>query len=219
MVKLIDYIKHKTFLSYFQNCKQMADGASMTRYPIPWLMIWLVLFFFSCSPEKPEQDLILAKINDYALTLNEFNTQLKAELEYDKDFKLNQDTKKTFMDQIITKEILIQEAKRRKLDREDAFISAIERYWESTLIRDLMAIEGQKIEKQTVVSQEEIKARYNAMLKSDPDLSPLTTVQEQITQQILNEKKQNALEDWIVRLKSNAKIVINEELLDPTKGE
>ena len=193
----------------------------MTRYPIHWLMImiWLILFFFSCSPDKPEQDLILAKINDFALTLNEFNTQLKAELEYDKDFKLNQDTKKTFMDQIITKEILIQEAKRRKLDREDAFIRAIERYWESTLIRDLMAIEGYKIEKQTVVSQEEIKARYDAMLKSDPDLSPITTVQEQITQQILNEKKQDALEEWIVRLKSNATIVINEELLDPTKGE
>jgi peptidyl-prolyl cis-trans isomerase C len=179
----------------------------------------LILFLFSCSPDKTEQDLILAKINDYSLTINEFNTQLKEELEYDKDFKLNHDAKKAFMDQIITKEILIQEAKRRNLDRKDAFIRAIERYWESTLIRDLMAIEGQKIEKQTVVSQEEIKGRYDALLESDPNQSPLTTLQEQITQQILNEKKQNALEDWISQLKSNAKIVINEELLDPTKGE
>ena len=191
----------------------------MTRYPIHWLLMSLIAFLFSCSPDKPEQDLILANINDYALTLNEFNAQLKEELEYDNDFKLNHDAKKRFMDQIITKEILIQEAKRRKLDRKEAFIRAIERYWESTLIRDLMAIEGQKIEKHTVVSQEEIKARYDAMLKSDPDLSPLTTVQEQVAQQILNEKKQQALEDWIVRLKTNAKITINEELLNPIKGD
>lgn len=191
----------------------------MLRYPTLWSLMCLILFLFSCSPDKTEQELILAKINDYSLTINEFNTQLKEELEYDKDFKLNHDAKKAFMDQIITKEILIQEAKRRNLDRKDAFIRAIERYWESTLIRDLMAIEGQKIEKQTVVSQEEIKGRYDALLESDPNQSPLTTLQEQITQQILNEKKQNALEDWISQLKSNAKIVINEGLLDPTKGE
>jgi hypothetical protein len=174
---------------------------------------------FSCTQDKSEQETILAKINDYALTLEEFNTLLKEELEYDKEFKLNHDAKKMFMDQIITKEILIQEAKRRKLDRKDVFIRAIERYWESTLIRDLMEIEGQTIEKRTVVSQEEINARYDAMLKSDPNQAPIATLQEQITQQILNEKKQKALQDWIIRLKSKAKIITHEDLLDPIKGE
>ena len=185
----------------------------MTRCVIHWVAMSLILCLFSCSQDKSEQDLILAKVNDYALTLNEFNTQLKEELEYDKDFKLNHDARKTFLDQIITKELLIQEAKRRQLDREDKFIRAIERYWEATLIRDLMAMEGQAIEKRTVVSQEEIEARYDALLKSDPNQPPLASLQAQIAQEILNEKKQRSLEEWISRLKTNAKITFDEKLI------
>ena len=185
----------------------------MTRCVIHWVAMGLILCLFSCSQDKSGQDLILAKINDYALTLNEFNTQLKEELEYDKDFKLNHGARKTFLDQIITKELLIQEAKRRQLDREDKFIRAIERYWEATLIRDLMALEGQAIEKRTVVSQEEIEARYDALLESDPNQPPLASLQAQIAQEILNEKKQRSLEEWISRLKTNAKITFDEKLI------
>ena len=185
----------------------------MTKYLFHWLGVLLILGIINCSQDKSEEELVIAKINDYALTLNAFNTQLREELEYDKDYKLNQDTKKAFIDQIITKELLIQEAKKRKLDRKDNFVRAIERYWESTLRRERMAIEGQKIEKRTVVSQEEITARYNSMLESDPDLIPLEALSEQISQQILNEKKQLALEEWVGQLKSNARISVNEELL------
>ena len=185
----------------------------MTRCVIHWVAVGLMLCLFSCSQDKSGQDLILAKINDYALTLNEFNTQLKEELAYDKEFKLNHDAKKTFLDQIITKELLIQEAKRRQLDRKDQFIRAIERYWEATLIRDLMALEGQAIEKRTVVSQEEIKARYDALLKSDPNQPPLASLQDQIAQEILNDKKQRSLEEWISRLKTTAKITFDEKLI------
>ena len=192
---------------------ETTGGAAMTRCVIHWVAMGLILCLFSCSQDKSGQDLILAKINDYALTLNEFNTQLKEELEYDKEFKLNHDAKKTFLDQIIIKELLIQEAKRRQLDREDKFIRAIERYWEATLIRDLMAMEGQSIEKRTVVSQEEIEARYDALLKSDPNQPPLASLQDQIAQEILNEKKQRSLEEWISRLKTNAKITFDEKLI------
>lgn len=185
----------------------------MTRCVIHWVAMSLILCLISCSQGKSGQDLILAEINDYALTLNEFNAQLKEELEYDKEFKMNHDARKTFLDQIITKELLIQEAKRRQLDREDKFIRAIERYWEATLIRDLMAMEGQAIEKRTVVSQEEIEARYDALLKSDPNQPPLASLQAQIAQEILNEKKQRSLEEWISRLKTNAKITFNEKLI------
>jgi hypothetical protein len=185
----------------------------MTKCVIHWVAMSLIVCLYSCSQDESGQDLILAKINDYALTLNEFNTQLKEELEYDKDFKLNHGARKTFLDQIITKELLIQEAKRRELDRKDKFIRAIERYWEATLIRDLMALEGQAIEKRTVVSQEEIKARYDAMLKSDPNLPPVASLQDQIAQEILNDKKQRSLEEWIGRLKTQAKISVNERLI------
>jgi hypothetical protein len=79
---------------------EKTGGAAMTRYVVQWVVMGLILCLFSCSQDKSGQDLILAKINDYALTLNEFNTQLKEELEYDKYFKLNHDARKTFLGHI-----------------------------------------------------------------------------------------------------------------------
>ncbi len=187
----------------------------MTRFTILWITACLTMSVMSCSQEQSDQELILAKINEYTLTLNEFNTLLKEELEYNAEFKVDQDAKRAFLDQIITKELLIQEAKRRQLDREDKFVRSIERYWESTLIRDLMAMEGQAIEKRTVVSQEEIETRYDELHQSSPNPPQLTALRDQITQQILEEKKRLSLEDWIGRLKSKAQIRVDEKLLVP----
>ena len=186
----------------------------MGKKSIYWLLlIILSSFLFCCSQGKSEENKILAKINDYTLTLDEFQTQLAQEARFDKDFKVTQEAKKTFLDQLITKEILIQEAKRRNLDRKEKFIRAIERYWESTLIRDLMEMEQQKIEKRTLVSEEEIEKRYNEMKKSDNNLPQLDSIRHQISKKIIEDKKQRLLEEWNDQLRKRAKIEINEELL------
>ena len=126
----------------------------MNKKLIHWILVLGCFSILSCAQETTEEKKTLAKINDYVLTLDEFQVQLAEELELDRDFKLTKKTKRDFLDQLITKEILIQEAKKRNLDRRDKLMRAIERYWESTLIRDLMIMEGQGIEKRTVVSQE-----------------------------------------------------------------
>jgi len=50
-------------------------------------------------------------------------------LNLDREFKLTQKAKKDFLDQLIVKEVMIQEAKKRNLDRKEKFVRAIERYW------------------------------------------------------------------------------------------
>jgi hypothetical protein len=176
-------------------------------------LIILCAFLFCCSPEKKEENETLAKINDYVLTLDEFQGQLAQEVKLDKEFKLTKEAKKEFLDQLITKEILIQEAKRQNLDRKEKFVRAIERYWESTLIRDLMEMEQQKIEGRTVVSQEEIEMRYNEMKNLDKNLPKLESIRDNIFQKILEDKKQRLLKEWSNQLKKRARIEINEELL------
>ena len=185
----------------------------MVKKSIHWLLIILCSFLFCCAKEKIEENKTLAKINDYVLTLDEFQIQLAQEVKLDKAFKVTKEAKKEFLDQLIIKEILIQEAKRRHLDRKEKFIKTIERYWESTLIRDLMEIEGQKIEKSTVVSQEEIEMRYNEMKNLDKNLPSFESIRHNISKEIMEDKKQHLLEEWSNQLKKRAKIDINEELL------
>ncbi|MGA8180172.1 MAG: SurA N-terminal domain-containing protein [Desulfobacterales bacterium] len=185
----------------------------MGKKSIYFLMIILFSFLSCCTQEKKANNKTLAKINDYVLTLDEFQTQLADEVRLDKDFKLTKVAKKDFLDQLITKEVLIQEAKKRNLDRKEKFIRAIERYWESTLIKDLMEAEGKNIAKRTVVSQEEIETRYNDMKKSDQNLPRLESIRDEISKKIMEEKKRRLLKEWTDQLIKRAKIDINEKLL------
>lgn len=185
----------------------------MRKKTIYFLLIIMCSFLFSCTQEKIEENKKLAKINDYVLTLDEFQTQLADEVRLDKDFKLTNEAKKAFLDQIITKEVLIQEAKREHLDRKEKFIRAIERYWESTLIKDLMEAEGKKIEQRTVVSEEEIESRYNDMKKLNQNLPPLDIIRDKILKKIMEDKKQRLLKEWTDQLIKRAKINVNEDLL------
>lgn len=177
------------------------------------LLLLLCIQPFSCSKDKPDHPEILARVNDYNLTLHEFQTRLAAELEMEKDFKLTKEARDEFLDEIIKKELLIQEAKKLDLDKEDRFIRAIERYWESTLITNLMEKKGDEISRRIVISQEEIRERYNSMKRPGEDLPPLEKLEEGISAELREIKKTKKLSEWIDALMKNAKIVINRELL------
>jgi hypothetical protein len=178
-----------------------------------YVLFFLSLSLFSCSQEKTEKGKILAIINDYSLTLEEFQYQLAAELELDKDFKLTKEAKKEFLEELIRKELLIQEAKRLQLDREEKFVRAIERYWEFTLIRDLMELKGKEITQRTLISQEEIRDYYKEMQKSEEKLPSLKELKEKINKELKEKKKTRILKEWINDLRGKAKIEINRELL------
>lgn len=177
------------------------------------LLFFLCMSLFCCSQEKPQDSKILSRINDYNLTLDEFQSQLAAELELDKDFKLTEEAKREFLEELIKKELLIQEAKKLKLDRQENFVKAMERYWESTLIRNLLDLKAKEIEKNTYVSQEEIVTRYKQMRKFQKKFPPLSEMQERISMDLREEKKTRVLEEWIKDLITTAEVDINDEIL------
>lgn len=179
-----------------------------------FLFIFLLLLSpFSCSQDRTEDGKILCRINECNLPIEEFQRQLAEDLELNSDFKLTQRAKREFLEELIKKELLIQEAKKLKLDREDKFIRAIERYWEATLIKDLMELKGEEISKRIFVSEEEIEARHKEMKKLDDGLPPLTEIHDRIGEDLKEEKKTRVLEEWINELKKNANIEIDEGLL------
>jgi hypothetical protein len=177
------------------------------------LLFILSLHLFSCTQEQEKEDKILAGINDYNLTIQDFQYQLAAELEMDEDFKLTKEAKAWFLERVIRKELLVQKAKELKLDRKEKFVRAMERYWESTLIRDLMEMKGEEINKRILISQEEIEAYYNDMKKPEKKLPPLAELREKIAEELKEKKKTRMLKEWIDDLRKNARIDINEELL------
>lgn len=177
------------------------------------LIFVLFLSLFCCAQEKTPESKILCGINDYNLTVDEFQYQLAAELELDNDFKLTEEAKREFLEELIKKELLIQEARRLKLDSKDKFIRAIERYWESTLIRDLMDLKGKEISKKILVSQKEIEARYNEMKESGDELPPFEEIEHDISKELKEKKKTMIFRKWLSDLRKNAGIEIDQDLL------
>ena len=177
------------------------------------LLFILSLHLFSCTQEQEKENTILAGINDYNLTIRDFQYQLAAELEMDEDFKLTKEAKAEFLERVIRKELLVQKAKELKLDRKEKFVRAIERYWESTLIRDLVEMKGEEISNRILISQEEIEACYNDMKKPEKKLPPLAELREKIAEELKEKKKRRMLKEWIEDLRKKAGIEINEELL------
>jgi hypothetical protein len=138
-------------------------------------------------------------------------------MEMDPEFKLTVKAKKAFLEQLIRKELMIQEAVRLKMDREEKFVKAIERYWQSTLIRDLLLHEGDDINQTTYISQEEIEARYLQMKKEEETDLDLKKVKDQIIAELKEEKKTKKLQNWVNDLRKNATIEIDQKLLQKGK--
>lgn len=178
------------------------------------ILLIVSLSLVSCSPEqKTKEAEIVARINDCPLTLSEYQNQLNSIVNLNEEYKLTREAREASLEELIRQELLIQEAKKLQLDRTERFIRTIERYWESTLIRDLMEAKGEEFTKRILISEEEIEDAYNDMKKSGEELQPIENMREEITERISETKKTQMLEQWIEDLKKAAKIETNEELI------
>ena len=93
-----------------------------------------------CKPENKNHagKEIIAKINNYKLTVNDFKDELMPKA---RDISLSADPEKAKEDalnELVTKKILLQEAQRQSFDKDAKFMKEIERYWEQALLKLLI---------------------------------------------------------------------------------
>ena len=174
----------------------------------------LAACMYACAQGDREERQVVAKINEFELTLNEFEAQLVEELEFEDDYKLTKEAKQELLEQMIREEILIQEAVKFKLDRKEKFIKAIERYWKATLIRDLMEMMGESFDRTTYVTEEEIEARYQKMKKDYTEILSFDELRQSISKELKEEKKRQRLAAWMDDLRAYAEVSIDEDLLE-----
>ncbi len=81
---------------------------------------------------------IIAKINGYELTSEDFLAEVKLISPKMYDVANTQRAKEDALEQLITKKILLQEAQKANFDKDKKFMEEIERYWEQALLKLLM---------------------------------------------------------------------------------
>ncbi|MGD9971548.1 MAG: SurA N-terminal domain-containing protein [Desulfatirhabdiaceae bacterium] len=187
----------------------------MTRIMCAYLSGALItLMILGCTSGPSEDKNTLAVVNAYQISASEFQRLFAEDAKTDPEMRVTDQAKQDYLNEIIQKEVLIQEAKRLKFDQKPKFIRTIERYWEATLIRDLMEAKSQEIETRVIVSQEDIQRQYARMKNDNPDLPPLTEIETELTTRIREEKKTAMFQNWIEELKQQANIQVNKKLME-----
>lgn len=172
--------------------------------------------FTGCSSDTAADSEYLVKVNDFRLTRDAFDAQLKFEAEVDEAFQLSKEKRAQFLDNLIQKQLLIQEAKKQKLDEREKFRQTIERYWQSTLIRDLLTQKGEEFKKATVATEEEAAAYYQENKDMFGDV-PFSEVSAKIRSGLEEEKVAARRNSWIEGLRKSADIDIRDAELKPAK--
>jgi hypothetical protein len=176
------------------------------------LLIYIIfsgVLLTCCTSGPTEKKRHLVKVNAYTITSEEVDSRLKFEAELNSNFYVSEDTRAEFVKNLIQSQLLIQEAKKQNLDQREIFRQTIQRYWESTLIRDLLAEKGAQLRKTTVVTREETEEYY----RKNKEYLPAGTfddLQTELARKIEDQKVSARLASWIEELKAGAEIEIKD---------
>ena len=189
------------------------------------LTLAAVLMLFACSqkpgsaPSASASGDYIAKVNGAVITTQDYKDQLKDVPEQLRG-ELLAGNGKGFINGLISKELLYQEAVKKGMDKDPKLDAAVKEYRKEMLIQMLM---DEQIGNKVSVSDEEVKSFYDQNKdklrtgKGKP--LPFDQVKNQLRQYLLKTKKQEALQtgfkSYVDSLQKAAadKIEINETAL------
>lgn len=157
-----------------------------------FIIAFLISSLCSCgdnpSGKSGEDTRIVAKINNYNLTVSDFEDETK--------FGSSGRNKEELLDRLITKKILLREAQKQNFDKDRAFMEEIERYWEQALLKLLL---------------KKKMAELSRSIAVDEGLPP------EARNDIRQKKIQEALDKWVNDLKDRSDIKIYKENLEKVR--
>lgn len=146
-------------------------------------------------------------VNQYQLTAAEFN-----ELFADAMSEDTPEMRSAFLERLIMRKILLQEAQREKLDTRKSFLRAIENFWEQSLLKIVIDNKTQEFAKGLKVTDEEVAEAYSQLLQENPEMdASLEAMKGDVYNMLLQEKQSQAFEKWLGVLKEDAHISIKKE--------
>jgi hypothetical protein len=268
----------------------MGDRAFSPRFPHTIAIAVIALFVFSCSGKPGREGKVLARVNDAPILLSEFQKEVAIASERDPMLAVSGRELEDMLDGMIERRLMIEEAQKKGLSKDERFLETIKAYWEQTLIRGLIDAKTREWEDSLIVTDGEVRAYYESMgqrlrlmyvkaeteheaedalealregrgakawkgetvdvsagnigpesplrhafvmkegearlvnedgtyialkvlKKENGTLPPLNGVYGQIKQMLLEKKRQEAMRDWLKKIKAEARVAIDRDLL------
>ena len=173
----------------------------------------ILIFIMGCNP-APKDKQILAKINNYEITLDEFQEEFK-ESSYGRNG--TPESKQDFLNNLINRKLILQDAQKKGLDKDRRFLKMIEKFWEQSLLKLALDKKTKETAGSASVSDKEIEDTYNNMLKEGRTDKSYDEMYQQIKWEVTRAKETQQLNDWIAQLHKKADIKVNYDLLKQGK--
>ena len=160
---------------------------------------------------KPPADDVIATFEGGQITIADVEEHLKLLVPEEIPlFARSPDLFLGIIEDMVTDELVRQWASTRQPDQDEDFRHTMQHISESL---NLESLDLQRHEGEIQVAESEIQDYYNANREQFGDLT-LDQVREEIRQTLISEREQGYIEEYIQRLKDNASITLNLELLD-----
>ncbi len=173
-------------------------------------LLLAIILAAGCSQQKKAP----LKINNYEISREEFNSQFK-ESQYGSQDTL--ESRKEFLDNLIDRKLILQDAQAKGLDKNPAFLKMIEKFWEQSLLKLALDAKSKEVANAASASDNDIAARYAQLQKEGRLDKPYEQMYGQIKWELIKEKETKMINDWVLQLRKKANVVIDDSLLKENK--
>ena len=138
--------------------------------------------------KDPLLDRVVAKVNDYTITVRDFNQEARELAPVFKNVSSlpPQMIKSHILDDMVRREVLLEEAQKLNIDKNGGFMKQVENFWRLSLIKELISRKTNELSGQI----------------KDPDPN------------VKRQKVQEAIQAWADQLTTQAKVTVDREVLN-----
>lgn len=169
------------------------------------MAVLLAVCAAGCS--KAPDETVVARINGYSISPQEF------EIEFRESAYGSMDTRESraqFLETLIDRKLILQDAQKAGLDKDVEFLKSIERYWEQMLLKVSLDRKGREIAGVVQISDGAVEARYKKLAAEGKAELPYEQMYRDLKWQLTHEKEEQLMREWVDSLRRQA--VIKEDL-------
>jgi HPt (histidine-containing phosphotransfer) domain-containing protein len=142
----------------------------------------------NCSLSKTDK--VVAYVNREPIFASDLKRSMALKARQDPLLLTTPDIEQEQLDIMINRKLIIQEALRRGLARQDSFVQTIKTFWEQTLIREFIDFKKKEFQNYLYVTDNEIKKYYDNLGK-------------QVTFKVLKSRDKRYVDDIYTKIKDN----------------
>jgi hypothetical protein len=158
------------------------------------LLVGSVLFFPGCAEEKKPKGKVIATVNGEYIYADGLKREIARQKSLNPNFRITPSVLNELVDVMINKKLIIQEAMKKELPKNDKFINTIETFWEQTLIRDFIEYKNSQLGA-IEVTQGDLED-YHKNLTTEVTLNVSRTSSEEKMNEMINQYENQGNLDW-----------------------